>query len=244
MNEKNILEDEKLWDFHQLENRDSFNLAAPRFRFLVKQITGLKRSNKILDIGFGDGQLLQLLSHYHFDLYGTDISKKNVKKTKNEFVAKKIDVELKVAKITDIPFEDNEFDVVVATEVLEHAGEMELQEGLQEIRRVLKTGGFFFGTVPANENLSDSTCFCSKCENVFHRWGHKQSFNEGKIKTIFIDQGFQIKNIKHLAFFGEQLIENKLTSRIKFQIRKILFKLVKKIFAPQWWFFFEVKKFQ
>ena len=241
MSEEDILEDEKLWDFHQLENRDSFNLAAPRFRFLVKQIIGLKRSNKILDIGFGDGQLLQLLSRYHFDLYGTDISEKNVKKTKNEFIAKKIDVELKVSKMTDMPFADNEFDVVVATEVLEHAGEVELKKGLQEIRRVLKDGGVFLGTVPANENLSDSTCFCPKCADVFHRWGHKQSFTESKIENILEDK-FDSVDVRLKTFFWQTKPEGSFVRLIKYYVKIGTFYLTKRILGATYWFYFRAKK--
>ncbi|MFA5886393.1 MAG: class I SAM-dependent methyltransferase [Patescibacteria group bacterium] len=47
---------------------------------------------------------------------------------------------------TTIPFPDNNFDAVICTEVLEHAGDPE--KLLSEIRRVLKTNGQVFLTMP------------------------------------------------------------------------------------------------
>ena len=45
-----------------------------------------------------------------------------------------------------MPFEDQSFDVVISTEVLEHVPDPE--KYLAEIKRVLKPGGIFFFTVP------------------------------------------------------------------------------------------------
>lgn len=45
-----------------------------------------------------------------------------------------------------MPFENNSFEIVISTEVLEHVPEPE--KYLAEVLRVLKPGGFFFFTVP------------------------------------------------------------------------------------------------
>jgi SAM-dependent methyltransferase len=52
-----------------------------------------------------------------------------------------------------MPFADREFDVVIATEVLEHCPDPE--RILKECQRVLKDGGLFFFTVPFLWNLHD-----------------------------------------------------------------------------------------
>lgn len=236
-------EDQILWDFHEIENRQSFLLAGPRLEFLAKEIFKIKNIKEILEIGFGDGYLLELLSkEKNFKLYGIDISEKNVEKTKEELMKKGISINLKFGSIDQIPFGDKQFDLVVASEVLEHLDEKTSKKGLLEIKRVLKHNGIFMGTVPANENLQDNFCFCPKCGNVFHRWGHKQSFTNPRLLNLFKEAGFEVLTIKMLTFFGEHLINNKIITKIKFQIRKLLFNLFKRIFANQWLLFFLVKR--
>jgi len=76
-----------------------------------------------------------------------------------------------------MPFPDEHFDVVVMSEVLEHLDPDVFQTTLSEVRRVLRKGGRFIGTVPARERLEDSLVVCPQCGCVFHRWGHKQTFD-------------------------------------------------------------------
>jgi len=51
-----------------------------------------------------------------------------------------------IGKVTNIPFDDETFDAVICTEVLEHL--QEPSSGLKEIRRVLKKNGILYITVP------------------------------------------------------------------------------------------------
>ena len=55
-----------------------------------------------------------------------------------------------------MPFEDNAFDTVMATEVLEHCPDPEIT--LKEIYRVLKPGGVLFFTVPFLWPLHETPC--------------------------------------------------------------------------------------
>lgn len=41
-----------------------------------------------------------------------------------------------------------------------------------------------FGTVPADENLKLSEVICPECGNLFHRWGHLQSFSEERLNSL------------------------------------------------------------
>lgn len=53
-----------------------------------------------------------------------------------------------------LSFTDNQFDVVITSEVLEHVAN--LDAALQEIKRVLKPGGYHVFTVPVDRNLPHS----------------------------------------------------------------------------------------
>ncbi|MEW6108616.1 MAG: methyltransferase domain-containing protein [Nitrospirota bacterium] len=207
----------------------------------MKQFACFKKIGKVLDIGIGDGYLLEKLG-CHFELYGIDISALNIQKTQAIFTEKKIVAHLKEGCVDGIPFPDNMFDFVIASDVIEHVDDETLLRGIKEIYRVLKTGGYFIGTVPANENLHDNTVYCPNCHNTFHRWGHQQTFDVKKIKSIFSGQGFRVRNIKRITFFGALMNLDTTINKLKFHVGKMLFGLFKRIFAPQWWLFFKTQK--
>jgi ubiquinone/menaquinone biosynthesis C-methylase UbiE len=236
-----IDEDKHLWNFYETENRQSFLLSRPRLDFIAKRIVSHGKSVNVLDIGIGDGYLLARLSS-RFNVHGLDISPANVERTKKDFSANKIRATLRTGSIDDIPFQDNEFDFVVASDVLEHLDKDVFGKALTEIYRILKKGGLFIGTVPADEKLNDNICFCPKCGNVFHRWGHKESFNKAKIEAAFAGKGFHLTKMKRITFYGVQLNEDKLINRVKITVGKLLFYMFKRIFAPQWWLYLEARK--
>lgn len=64
-----------------------------------------------------------------------------------EFLRNHLQMEVTEASLTDLPFEDQSFDLVCAFDVIEHIEDD--GSALREIRRVLKYDGSYFLTVPA-----------------------------------------------------------------------------------------------
>src|SRR6185312_3250597 len=86
----------------------------------------------------------------------------------------------------DIPFNDGMFDVVIMSEVLEHLTDTVIASTLTEVHRVLKPGGRFIGTVPADEKLSSEQVICPDCGKIFHRWGHVQEFSTDRLRSLLL----------------------------------------------------------
>jgi len=95
---------------------------------------------KILDIGCGGGLLTSYLAAAGHEVTGIDLSEKSLE------VAKRKDHQGKIyyqkADASNLPFEDESFQVVSAMDLLEHVPDY--QAVIKEGARVLKKGGLFF----------------------------------------------------------------------------------------------------
>ncbi len=97
---------------------------------LSETIAPLEDVNSIIDIGCGEGFIVNCLNRP--DITGVDISKKalNIAKQKNP------GCNFCTGSVYDLSFKKNSFDLVLATEVLEHLENPE--KALQEIKRISK----------------------------------------------------------------------------------------------------------
>jgi len=163
-------------DFWEKNEADyAGDVSAPEILKMSKKYIG----NKVLDIGAGSGALINLIPNS----IGLDIAPKQPEIIKGD--------------ITNMPFEDQSFDTIFATEILEHLDNDTLNKGTVEINRILKKWGHLIITVPYNENLSQNTVSCPDCGAKFHRWGHLQVFDENNITQLLKDD-FKVIKIKKL----------------------------------------------
>jgi|LGOV01.1.fsa_nt_gb ubiquinone/menaquinone biosynthesis C-methylase UbiE len=104
---------------------------------------------KILDVGCGDGYITSLIFKKFEDVVGIDISKKaiNFAREKNQ------GAKFVVGTCTNIPFSDESFDIIVASEVIEHVSYNDGKVFLKEARRVLTPKGKIIISTPNLSNL-------------------------------------------------------------------------------------------
>ena len=126
-------------------SRDLFRFnayVAARYQQVIKLIPQNPRQ-KILDIGCGDGVLLSLIKNAA--LYGVDLDQ-----TSLDYAATKVKAKFLLASADKLPFKANFFDVVLATEIIEHLDQPKLM--LMEIQRVLKSDGRLILTTPVKQS--------------------------------------------------------------------------------------------
>lgn len=169
---------DKIWDYYQNEDESSFTGSYSRLKDLVKQF---KINDKVLNIGVGGGIFEQLADQQGLIVYSLDPSEKSIAKIKKNLGEDRA----QVGYSQKIPFQNDFFDGVVMSEVLEHLSDDIIEETLLEVQRVLKKNALFVGTVPYRENLNEQIVICPKCGEIFHRWGHLQTFDENKILMLF-----------------------------------------------------------
>ncbi|MBU4480082.1 methionine biosynthesis protein MetW [Patescibacteria group bacterium] len=116
---------------------------------------------KVLDVGSGDGLFMEMLKQKDIFSKGVDFSEEGVKKCKE----KNLTVSLCDFSTERLPFSDNEFDYVVALDVLEHLyfPEILLKDmmrvsgiyiiiGVPNFSSLPARAQMFFGDVPENNN--------------------------------------------------------------------------------------------
>lgn len=187
----------KVWEYFQNDNEvgEVFNGARPRYQFLAEQIApGLHT----LNIGVGRGGLEAILVKKGVMVSCLDPCEATIERLRKNYA---LGDSAKVGFSQANPFPDGQFDVVVMCEVLEHLSDDVLHATLSEVRRVLKPGGRFIGTVPADENLLENRVMCPFCGESFHRWGHLQSFGEERLGVMLAEQFYKVKVSRH--FFAD-----------------------------------------
>ncbi len=111
---------------------------------------------QVLDIGCGHGALsLTLSESAGFDVVAMDVLEARVSSVRAKKAMRDPTAAARVrvvrANAESLPFRDESFDAVAATEVLEHVDEPDRM--LSEARRVLRPGGRFFMTTPNAQAL-------------------------------------------------------------------------------------------
>lgn len=105
----------------------------------------LDSNSRILDLGCGNGDIVESLRGYGFQVFGCDLMFKdgvNVEHLSAEGVIKKIQ-----QNPYKLPYEDNYFDYVFSTQVFEHV--QDYPSTLVEVHRVMKDGGASIHEFPA-----------------------------------------------------------------------------------------------
>jgi ubiquinone/menaquinone biosynthesis C-methylase UbiE len=192
---------------------------------LLKVYAGLKKDNKILDVGCGIGRSAVALTTYldqngsyeGFDAVEKGIKwcKKNISSNFSNFRFQYIPLKNDLYSATGInaeefifPYQDKCFDVVFLFSVFTHMQESETDHYLHEIYRVLKHGGtclatFFVFNEKEEQNISVSNSFSFPYKKKGYRLMNEKvksanvAFEEQHIMQIIEKRGFKITKMVH-----------------------------------------------
>ncbi len=106
------------------------------------------RPTEVLEVGCGWGDFsARLRDELDVEVTATDLSPRMVE------LARERGLDAHVADVRALPFQDSEFDCVVANWMLYHVDD--LDRGLNEIARVLRPGGRLVATTTSHEHLAE-----------------------------------------------------------------------------------------
>lgn len=163
----------RIWDHFQTTRVDSFDHARGRYAAMAaaaRRHLG-RDGGSVLNIGIGPGTLERLLLQRGWQVSSLDPSPAAID------VLRPLGVDARCGLAQEMDFASGAFDVVIASEVLEHIAPDVRPAVLARISGVLAPGGWFIGSVPYREVLADQEVICPDCGKVFHRWGHVSRFD-------------------------------------------------------------------
>lgn len=166
---------------------------------IIREIPG--QATSILDVGCGNAWLAASIiqNRKRAEICSMDLSTANTQNAK-----KRVHDERHLVIRGDaqhLPFQDNTFDVIVASEVLEHIEEV--AKFLQELFRALKPGGRLILTTPYNEVIQYSLCIHCNQKTPLH--AHLHSVNEKFIQDQVQESGIHGK-VSTQAFLNKLLV--------------------------------------
>ena len=129
------------------------------------------------------------------------------------------------ADITDLPFDDNEFDVIFCNHVLEHIPDD--TKAMQELYRVMKPGGFGIFQVPLDENRKetfqdDSITDPDERTRIFGQYDHVRVYG-----TDYFDKlgsiGFKVEAVNFTKTISDSEIDK--FRLVKGELLPVVYKL-------------------
>ncbi|RLB05011.1 MAG: hypothetical protein DRG83_03535 [Deltaproteobacteria bacterium] len=159
---------------------------------LLEQYTS--PGSRVLDVGCGTGEISAEIQGRGYEVIGIDFSKVAVEiATKKGLTCQVVDVD------EGLPFNDNEFDAVWATDVIEHVFDPIFV--LKEVNRVLVPNGILLATIPYDLHLSNRIRILigkSYQENVYKKYRqykHHTFFSYGLLKYMLKEGSFDIREM-------------------------------------------------
>jgi len=108
-------------------------------------VLGYANGTDYLDIGCGLGSFLEAAEERGLNTIGIDVGEYPVNYCRER------SLKAQVGSLTETGFDDDSFDLVTASNVLEHIPRTE--DGLLEVRRILRPGGIFAFIIPNGDYL-------------------------------------------------------------------------------------------
>ncbi len=162
----------------------------------------LKNTDKVLDIACGTGFGSNILAKKANIVIGADLDEKAI--DENKTIWKNDKLKFEVIDGTQIPYEDEYFDVIVSFETIEHTTSFEKM--LDEFKRVVKPGGILFISTP-NIYLNSPTGIVT---NPFHT----QEFTPEEFKELIASR------FENYEIYGQEYIRYKNKTNLAYAIAK------------------------
>lgn len=204
---------ETLWEREHIKSDYSLKYIG----FMKDFVSGLEPGSRIIEVGCGTGQTLELFTGRH-NTTGIDISANALR-----HAGERCDNPIQ-ADMFYLPFKDQSFDLVYNSGVIEHFPDPENCHAVMEMARITRKGGHIIIIVP------NSGCIWYRIwkylSYVISRFefGYEEDYSVARLKRVVTeaDPGLEIEN-----FFGLQVLPPLATNKNELLAESIREKLGK-----------------
>ena len=148
---------------------------------IVRAFERYRRLNRLLDVGFGAGSMLDAAARAGWQVQGVEVSGKAVEEVKKRHPG------VVKGTLASAAFEPHSFDVVIASELLEHLEDP--YTFVVDVRRILRPGGVLWATTPHGRGITARLLGTSW--SVIAPPDHLQLFSVRGVRALLDRAGFR-----------------------------------------------------
>lgn len=194
---------EKVWDNTEetLNYKDVFYLMDEiKLEYLMELLpTGI--NIKTLEVGCGSARLSCFLASKGYETTCLDYSESALRVAHKNYQITKNKGDFVIGDAKNLPFEDNTFDIVLSTGLLEHFREPQIV--INEMARVLKGNGIFYSDiVPKKFSIFRAHILFFKSLNKLIRNNKEETFYEKKLNSNDIMKMLISAGLNDITVFG------------------------------------------
>lgn len=183
-------------DYYSAANLEVPPFLARRLDEIVAGFAASRRTGRLLDVGFGAGELLEAARRAGWTVMGVEVAGPAVEQ------ARRRGIEAFHGTLADAQFGAGAFDVVVASEIFEHISDV--RPLLGEIARVLRPDGLLWATTPHSRGLS-ARLLGAKW-SVINPPEHVQLFSIRGLRQLLRGAGFDDVSIRALGVNPQEIL--------------------------------------
>lgn len=162
------------------------NVIRKREMEIILDIIKIVNPEHILDYGCGGGWLTKKISSQGYNITGVDINKILIEKAKTKIP----EADFFAADCTNLPFEDNTFDLVIGMGIIHH---LDVNKSLKELYRVSKEGKYLILMEP--NKFNPPGIIGRKISPLDIHTEDEDPLNPFEFKKKCLNNGFKVKKI-------------------------------------------------
>lgn len=213
--------------FRADETSYDLDLVRGHYHLYLQLIAPLAvTGRRLLDVGSGAGFFLKAAESAGWDVEGVEVSTAAA-----DYANRVLGVRVRRAKLEDVGFGPDTFDVVTLLDTIEHLGDPD--RAMAEIFRIMKPGGRLILNTPDLRSLSRRVL--GKSWAVLTPAEHLQYYTARTLRRTLEKAKFRVVGVRNLLHFNPEYTHDKTSRRYRWWKRRLEKERTKKFLEKAFW---------